>query len=426
MKIQQVSQIISPFGGHPFVVEQIKRHCIDWFLDEQLGKRSAEAVYKYSDGILSIVYSHLCGSSCIEDINTFSEHIGFDPHLKLPSADTVLRMMNELKAATDIIDNGGVEHRINRNDKMNKTLIKLGLKTGMIDPDAENTLDYDNVILEHEKYDAATTYKMNTGYQPGIAAIGKQIVYIEGRGGNTPASYNMGATLQHCFELLKENNIRIKHFRSDSAAYQQEVISKVKEHCTYFYIRADDSQGLRDAAKDIPVHQWQTVMIGNRKVEIADTPFFPFGGKTAYRVVVQRSKRKDCQGDLFTAGDYNYYGVMTDNEQDCNLAITNFYNNRGASEKNFDILNNDFNCNRLPFSFLDANTVYMYIAAMSSILFEWIKKIFYEKGGITETTMRIKKFLFDFMLLPCKWIKTARQWILKIYTTRTCYKVLLE
>lgn len=426
MKVQQVSQIVSPFGGLPFVVEQIKRHGIDQFLDEQMGKRSSEALYKYSDGILATAYSHLCGSSCIEDINTFSEHIGFDPHLKLPSADTVLRMMNELKTETKIKDNEGVLHQVNLNDRMNKTLIKFGLKTGMINADADNTLDYDNVILEHEKYDAAITYKMNTGYQPGVAAIGKQIVFIEGRGGNTPASYNMGATLRHCFDLLKENNIHIQHFRSDSAAYQQVVINTVKEHCTYFYIRADDSKSLRDAAKDIPAHEWQTVMIGNRKVEIADTPFFPFGEKTAYRVVVQRSKRKDCQGDLFTGDDYTYYGIITNNEQDSNLGITNFYNARGASEKNFDILNNDFNCNRLPFSFLDANIVYLYIAAISSTLFEWIKKVFCEKQVIAGTAMRIKKFLFEFMLLPCKWIKTARQWVLKIYTTRTCYKVLLE
>jgi hypothetical protein len=426
MKVQQINQIISPFGGLPFVAEQIKKHGIGQFLDEQLGNRSAEATYKYSDGILATVYSHLCGSSCIEDINTLSEHIGYDPHLQLPSADTVLRMMNELKVENTITENEEVKHQFNLNAKMNNTLIKLCLKTGMIKPDADNTLDYDNVIFENEKYDAATTYKMTKGYQPGMAAIGKQVVFIEGHGGNTPASYKMSDTLEQCFELLKQNNIGITRFRSDSAAYQEDVVNTVKKYCTCFYIRANDSCSLRDAAKDIPGHEWQTVMIGNRKVEIADTPFFPFGGKTAYRVVVQRSKRKDCQGDLFTEDAYNYYGIMTDDEKGTNSEVTDFYNDRGASEKNFDALNNDFNCNHLPFSFLDANTVYMSIAAMSNTLFEWVKKIFCEKKAIAETNMRIKKFLFDFMLLPCKWIKTARQWVLKIYTTRSCYKVLLE
>jgi DDE family transposase len=334
--------------------------------------------------------------------------------------------MGKLQTENTIITNEGVTHHFNLNKKMNDTLMKLGLKTGMVIPDGDNTLDYDNVIFENEKYDAAPTYKMTTGYQPGVAAIGKHVVFIEGRGGNTPASYKMDETLQSCFELLKENNIRITRFRSDSAAYQQSVIDTVKKHSTYFYIRADDSASLRDAAADIPRHEWQTVSIGYRKVEIADTPFFPFDGKTAYRVVVQRKKRKNCQGDLFTRDAYDYYGIITNNEQEDNLSAINFYNDRGASEKNFDALNNDFNCNHLPFSFMNTNTVYMCIAAMSSILFEWIKQQFYKRGAIADTSMRVKRFLFSFMLLPCKWIKTGRQWVLKIFTTRAQYKPLFE
>jgi len=53
-----------------------------------------------------------------------------------------------------------------------------------------------------------------------------------------------------------------------------------------------------------------------------------------------------------------------------------------------------------------------------SILFEWIKKVFAQRGVIKDCAMRVKKFLFDFILLPAKWIKTARQWVLKIFTTR--------
>src|SRR5438093_11878638 len=53
-----------------------------------------------------------------------------------------------------------------------------------------------------------------------------------------------------------------------------------------------------------------------------------------------------------------------------------------------------------------------------SILFERIKKVFAQRGVIKDCAMRVKKFLFDFILLPAKWIKTARQWVLKIFTVR--------
>lgn len=428
MKVQQSNQLINPFGGIQFLIKQIKDAGIDKFINEQLGSRGKAKTYSIADGLLSIHYSHLCGGSCIEDINTLGEHIGFHPGMSLTSADTALRIMQELKTADTLIENNQITHQFNRHDKLNDLLQKLAIKTGSVIPTAANTLDYDNVILENEKSDAAKTYKMTTGYQPGIAAMGRQIVFIEGRGGNTPAAYKMDETLQQCFKGLKDNGIHIEHFRSDSAAYQQSVVEQAEKNCTYFYIRIDDSQSLRDAIKDIPETEWKAAVINNKKAEIADTPFFAFNGKKAYRAVVQRRKRKDKQLDVFTQSPYAYYAIMTNNEtpEATNLYVTEFYNQRGDSERNFDMLNNDFNCNRLPFSFLNANMVYLFAAAISFTLFEWVKRLFFNKGVIENTAMRCKKFLFDFMILPAKWIKTARQWVYKIFTTRNCYKPLMQ
>ena len=428
MKVQQSTQLINPFGGIQFVLKQVKDAGIDKFINEQLGSRGNAKIYSIADGLLSIHYSHLCGGSCIEDINTLGEHIGFHPALSLTSADTALRILQELKTEDTIIQNGGVTHQFNRHDKLNGLLQKLAVRTGSVIPKAPNILDYDNVILENEKCDAAKTYKMTTGYQPGIAAIGRQIVFIEGRGGNTPAAYKMDETLKQCFKGLKDNGIHIEHFRSDSAAYQQSAVGQAEENCTNIYIRIDDSQSLRDAIKDIPETEWKPATINHKKVEIADTPFFAFNGKKAYRAVVQRRKRKDEQFDVFTGSAYAYYAIMTNNEtpEATNLYVTEFYNKRGDSERNFDILNNDFNCNRLPFSFLNANVVYLFAAAISFTLFEWVKHIFFNKGAIANTAMRCKKFLFDFIILPAKWIKTARQWVYKIFTTRSCYNPLIE
>jgi hypothetical protein len=279
VKVQQSTQLISSFGGLHFVLKQIKQAGIDNFINEQLGSRGQAKTYSIADGLLSIHYSHLCGGSCIEDINTLGEHIGFHPGLSLQSADTALRIMQELKTEDDIVQNGEVTHQFNQHDKLNDVLQKLAIKTNCIIPAAGDTLDYDNLILENEKSDAAKTYKMSTGYQPAIAAMGRQIVFIEGRGGNTPASYKMDETLKQCFKGLNDNGICIENFRSDSAAYQQSVVEEVEKNCTYFYIRIDDSQSLRDAVKDIPETEWKPAVINDKKVEIADTRSFPLTAK---------------------------------------------------------------------------------------------------------------------------------------------------
>ena len=44
--------------------------------------------------------------------------------------------------------------------------------------------------------------------------------------------------------------------------------------------------------------------------------------------------------------------------------IITFYNEREASEKNFDIQNNDFGWSHLPFSFMAENMVFMMVTAM--------------------------------------------------------------
>ena len=97
MKVQQSTQLINPFGGLQFVLKQVKQEGIDKFINEQLGNRGEAKTYSISDGLLAVHYSHLCGGSCIEDINTLGQHIGFHPGLSLPSADTALRIMQELK-----------------------------------------------------------------------------------------------------------------------------------------------------------------------------------------------------------------------------------------------------------------------------------------------------------------------------------------
>ncbi|CAN5234623.1 hypothetical protein BH20BAC1_BH20BAC1_24870 [soil metagenome] len=71
-------------------------------------------------------------------------------------------------------------HQFNRHDRLNDFIQKLAVKTNTIHASANNILDFDNVILENEKQDAAKTYKMTTGYQPAIASIGRQLVFIEG------------------------------------------------------------------------------------------------------------------------------------------------------------------------------------------------------------------------------------------------------
>lgn len=422
-KIIQKAEKINPFGGINFIANTFKKYGIPELIDKHMGKRPSQAGYKYSDIFLSLAYSHYGGSSCIEDINYLKGYFTKSPLIKFCTSDTLEYVCNQIKRDNEvIISETGVTHEFNRPLHLNRLLLQSSLHTKQLRKGSCYNLDYDNVITVNEKYDSKRTYKQNTGYQPGVGFIGKLPVYIEGRNGNSPAKFKMDETFEHMFSLLGEAGIRIKNFRSDSAAYQKKVIEKIKEHCDFFYIRVMDCQELMMQVRNI--EQWTSVEINYETYDIASIDYCPFGEKEKYRVVIQRRQRKDKQIDLFAQGAYTYAGIITNNYEEPDVNVILFYNKRSSLEPNFHYLNEDFNWKHMPFSFLDANTVFMIISAISCILFEFIKSIYSRMVDFVKPSMRMKRFIMHFVTVATKWISSGRQRILKVYTQKN-YKALL-
>ena len=220
------------------------------------------------------------------------------------------------------------------------------------------------------------TYKKEFGYAPGVGIIGKHIVYVENRNGNSDAQTLQQDTLQRMFDLVKAEKISIDKFRADSAPYQLSTLDVIRNIVNKFYVRTRMSQGLQDAIE--MVDNWQQVQCGEEEVYRGDTTFTPFKTRAkrdkkehllkSNRLVVTKVKRDDGQINLFTGEPYNYYGIITNDEELTNEQKIDFYNQRGAKEKEFDVLKNDFCCCKLPFSKLEQNTVYLILTAI------WVKK----------------------------------------------------
>ena len=405
------------FGGIYFMAKTFEENKIQSMIDEYLGTRPPQADYLYSDVILSVVYSHHCGASSLEDINPLREYFKGYPLINMCASDTVEYVCNQLKEpTTEIISPKGIKHEFNTNTKLNRLLVKTSVKTKQLVQRKSYNLDYDNVIRENEKYDSKRTYKQTKGYQPGVAFIGKLPVYVEGRNGNSPAKYKMVETLTNVFSLLEEENIYIENFRSDSAAYQKSVINLLQQRCKYFFIRVMDCQELLMQVRN--VKEWTKVEINYEEYDVASIDYCPFGEDKSYRVIIQRRQRKDKQADLFSQEAYSYAGIITNNYEKTDEDAIIFYNNRASLEPNFHYLNEDFNWSHMPFSFLDQNTVFMIISAMSCVLFEFIKGLYSKKVDYIQTSMRMKKFILHFVALPSKWLFRARQWVLKIFTKK--------
>jgi hypothetical protein len=422
-KVIKSKKNINPFGGIYFINDTLSVRKVDKIIDRELGSRAINAEYSYSDGLKTLLFSQLCGGSCIEDINAIREKFNTSGKIKLCSPDTISVMSDELADTTWVYTTKrGIEHEINSNIKLNRLLSAVVKHTRLIKPGADNVMDYDNVVLPNEKKDSKRTYKHVEGYQPGVAFVNRLPVYVEGRNGNSPAKFMMEETLKSVFENIK--GIRVKYFRSDCAAYQEAVIEFLEEREELeFFIRIMSSPDLSYQITT-NVKSWKEIVINKQTMEVASIDYCPFGGTKSYRVVVHRKKRNDGQVDMFSSTCYDYYGIITNNNTKTDGEVIDFYNQRASIEPNFTYLNNDFNWNHLPFSWLSKNTVYMLLSSVCFVLFEYIKKIYSGVLPFVTQSMRIKNFILNFIAIPVKWIRTARQDYLRVYSQKDYQPIL--
>lgn len=427
MKITQSRENITPFGGFNFCHELFDKTGLPSLIDNHLGQRVKYAGFSYSDIFTNHMAIFLHGGDCTEDIN---DHLRANLKqvrgISVCSADTILRGIKELATPNqEHLSATNVVHQFNINLKLNHLLVKALLKTKQLDKMSSYTLDYDNQVIATEKHDAAKTYKKCEGYQSGIASIGQHIVYIEGRNGNSPAKYKQKETLQRTLSLLETERVKINRFRADSASYQKEVVDLVTQEEKLFYIRATRCASMEQQIGALPEQSWRKIRLGVQEMEVAEiSNYQPFGEKKPYRLVVSRIKRKDKQTGLFTGTHYTYRAVMTNDQTWDSKQITSFYNQRASSEKTFDVMNNDFGWSKLPCSFLNENTSFMIMTALYANFYTFMIGVFAKKLSWLEANFRLKKFVFRFITVAAKWIKTSRQYVLKLYTNKD-YKPLL-
>lgn len=422
MKLQKVSQTITPFAGISFVHEEFNKSGLFNLIDNYLGIRNTTG-YSYGELFRTWFEVFFCGGEVAEDVQkhlrSTLENI---PKNKVASPDTLLRLLTELATENTIVNStSGKEYEFNINEKMNDLNIKSLLLTKQLKKGEVYDFDYDNQIIKHEKWDARRTYKNTTGYFPGVATINDKIVYIENRDGNANVKIAQDKTLERAYEQLQENEIKINRSRMDAGSYAKDIIDMVSKHSRLFYIRANRSESMLEQICQID--EWKEVEINIKSYEVASIPFCQFFEDRSYRLVIMREKSNNAQLNLFTGDNFTYRSILTNDKESSEKEIIEYFNMRGASEKLFDIQNNDFGWRRLPTSDMSSNTVFLILTSMMKNFYNhFIKKVSKVFTDIPLTS-RMKRFIFRFICVAGKWIRQSRQWKLRLYTDRPYEKL---
>jgi Transposase DDE domain group 1 len=425
MKITLSTDKIKSFGGLNFITNEFNNLKLEQLITKHLGTRSIYSTYSYSDIIKNIWAITFSGGDCAEDIQTnLKDELTQIKDLKVCSADSILRLQKELALGKEThLSKAKVVNEFSKHDILNALNLDLLLQSNILKVNQLYDFDFDNQFIPCEKYDSKKGYKMKQGYFPGVATIGKHIVYFENRNGNSNVKFKQAETLQNAYDLLDKNNIQIDRSRMDCGSFTKEILNVVEQNSKRFYIRAQRCGELSEQIK--AVNTWQTVRIGLFDVEVCDIEYMPFGEEKTYRYVVSREKNSTGQTNVFTSDDFIYRAIATNDRDTSNKDVIEYYNQRGASEIIFDEMNNDFGWKNLPFSFLQENTVYMILMAMCRNFYLIILEKIAQKVDFVLNTFRLKKFIFRFVVVPFKWIERGRQKILKLFTDKP-YELLLN
>ena len=388
-------------------------------IDKVLGLRCTSYGYQYSEiaGSLSSVY--FCGGDCVEDVTShLMPHLSLHPTLRTCSSDTILRGISELATVnTPYTSDTGKSYDFNTATKLNSLLVKVLKNTDQLVAGESYDLDFDHQFIETEKYDAKMTYKKFTGYSPGVAVIGDLIVGIENRDGNANVRFHQQDTLERIYSNLESENIHIKRSRMDCGSCSREIVETVEKHSELFYIRANRCGSLYDSL--LALRGWQREEINGIGYELNSIIVEKWEGK-AYRLVIQRERRLDGEQDLWE-GEYTYRCILTNDYTSTNREIVEFYNLRGGKERIFDDMNNGFGWARLPKSFMAENTVFLLLTAIIRNFYKFLMGRLGPKAFGLKKCSRIKAFVFKFVSVPAKWIRTARHYELNIYTDNQSY-----
>lgn len=408
---------LTPFGGLLLIHKKLQSKKLSRFIDSKLGNRVKTIGYNYSDILTTRIYTSFCGGSATEDVNYIRENTL--AHLKnfaVPSPDTILRGDIELATPCDYITTAsGTKNKINVNTRMNELLIGCVKHFDIFKTSSESqdfTYDFDHQFIATEKYDATYSYKKEKGYFPAVVSIQGVPVYIEGRNGNCNVKTEQLATHQRAIEALSSQGISPNRARMDAGSYIKEVVIFFHSKNILFTIRANQSQTLLEAASK--AKRWSKSTVGIQDMEV--TSFAYLFGDAAHRIVTYRIPNKSKQINTDTNDAFKYMFIITNDWDSTEKQVIEYYNARGASEKIFDIQNNDFNWNAMPHSFLEQNTVYLIIMAMAHIIYKWLLSIFSELvDGLTNSS-RLKKFIFRFITVVAKVTRSGRREIIAIAT----------
>jgi hypothetical protein len=254
-----------------------------------------------------------------------------------------------------------------------------------VQPGPAVTLDVDAHLVESSKRSALPTYEGYRGYQPLLVQWAESglVLADEFRDGNVPAASRIKELVDEAYASLPARADRAAwrvSVRSDSAAYEQQVLDHWHGRGWRFAVSADMSPQLRAEIVALPPDAWQLwAEEANGFVrEWAEVPFVPHraGEKRdaqPYRYLAIRIRPP--QGVLFGDGAaVKHFAVVTNDWETGGRALLEWQRGKaGTIEHVNHVLKNELAAGVYPSDKFGANAAWLRLQVLTGNLLELLK-----------------------------------------------------
>ena len=396
IKLERSSERLTSLGGL-VVVEELARAVGLWEeVDGALAGPKSGRGYQPHEFVRGLIWMLHAGGRRLEDLRELrgeQDVLGALGLEALPDAGTAgdwLRRQGEKGAAAI--------------EQISRKLIAPCLVPG-----EEVTLDVDATEIEAEKQGAQWTYHHVQGYMPLVGYVDGVCVGHEFREGNESPGAGILEFARHCEAALPTG--KKVYFRSDSAAYQAEVINHYSLPGRSFSITADLDVAVKREIGNLPEAAWQAYRTADGLAtdrEIAETVHSMNGTEQAFRLIVLRWPNP--QPNLFAADRYGYHAVATNRQEAARVVIWK-HNQRGESENWHKELKVGLGMEQMPCGQFEANALYFAIGVLAYNLAQLLKRQVLPAAYRTATVATLRWKVYR---LAGKLVCHARGWMLQI------------
>jgi hypothetical protein len=320
-----LEEVVTPWAGASTLVEAYRGYGVGKAADKALPRKKTAKGLSQGEMTESFILLSALGGECVEDMEKLRQDKGLEAMLgyQIPAAETFRQWLDrfhdeELMSgqpqqgafiAAESASLAGLR-------EPNRQVIWSYIEK--MKPGQEVTLDVDAHVVETTKANAFYCYDGRKAFQPievGWAETGL-VLAEEFRQGNVLAGTDMKRIVDEAFAMLPAGEWKVK-VRSDSAAYQQDVLDHWQGRRWQFAVSADMSVQLRQAIEALPRDAWQMWYVEKEGMirEWAEVPFTPSRknekkDSQPYRYLAVRIRHQ--QGELFEDGaNVRHFCVVT-------------------------------------------------------------------------------------------------------------------